>query len=155
MLLRVIDEAAATGHIEAVPQDDAQATLAPPIRKEEGLILWDDSTEQIMYRLRAMSPWPGVYTFINGERMIILVQAEPLWENEAEELGEMNQALPGTVTGLLNEFGFTVKTGDGHLLVTLVQPEGKKAMDAYAFIIGRNIRLGDRLGARERMKDEG
>lgn len=146
MLLRVIDEAEQTGHIDAVPQDDALATYAPQLKKEEGLIPWGDSTERIMYRLRGLTPWPGAYTYVNGDRMIILLRAEPLWENEAEELGEMNEADPGTVTSLMKGFGFTVKTGDGHLLVTSVQPQGKKPMDAEAFVIGRNIKKRDELG---------
>jgi len=147
MLVRVIDEAHETGHIDSVAQDDALATLAPRIAKEEGLIPWSDPTEAIMHRLRALTPWPGAFTFIAGERQLTLVQAEPLWENEAEELGAMNEADPGTVTSLKKEFGFTVKTGDGHLLVTAVQPQGKKPMEGWAFIVGRNIQKGDHLGS--------
>jgi methionyl-tRNA formyltransferase len=149
MLVRVIDEAQQSGRIESTPQDDSRATLAPAIKKEEGMIPWDEPTMRIMYRLRAMTPWPGAYSWINGERRLTIVQAEPLWENEAETLGEMREAAPGTVTSILKGFGFTVKTGDGHLLVTAVQPEGRKTMDAVAFINGRGARPGDRLGGPE------
>lgn len=146
MLMRVIDEADATGRIDSEPQDDEQATYAPPLEKHEGLIPWSDPTEQIMYRLRALTPWPGAYSYVNGERLLIVTQAEPLWENEAEELGDANKAKPGTVTSLKKGFGFTVKTGDGHLLVTALKPEGRKPMDAHAFVIGRGINEGDKLG---------
>lgn len=149
MLLRVIDEAEKTGAIDAEPQDDSEATYAPPLTKEEGLIPWTDPTNRIMYRLRALTPWPGAFTYIAGERLLIITQAEPLWENEAEELGEANKALPGTVTSLKPGFGFTVKTGDGHLLVTAVKPEGRKPMDAHAFVIGRGINEGDKLGPKK------
>jgi methionyl-tRNA formyltransferase len=44
-------------------------------------------------------------------------------------------------------FGFTVKTGDGHLLVTGVQPEGKRRMDAAEYILGRNLEPGKKLEA--------
>ncbi|MCE5229584.1 methionyl-tRNA formyltransferase [bacterium] len=149
MLLRVLDEADSTKAIEAEPQNDEEATYAPPLEKHEGLIMWADPTERIMYRLRAMTPWPGAYTYINGERMLIITQAEPLWDTEAEELGEQNKALPGAVTSLKPGFGFTVKTGDGHLLVTAVKPEGRKPMDAHAFVIGRGINVGDKLGEKK------
>lgn len=146
MLLRVIDEAGQTGRIEALPQNEELVTYAPMITKEEGLIPWTDPTERIMHRLRAMTPWPGAYTFIEGKRQLGIAQGEPLWSNEAEELGEMNQAAPGTVTSLKKGFGFTVKTGSGHLLVTAVQPEGKRRMDAAEYIVGRNIEPGKKLG---------
>jgi methionyl-tRNA formyltransferase len=147
MLLRVIDEADKKGVIESEPQNDDEATYAPPIEKEEGLIDWAEPTEQIIYRMRALTPWPGIFTFINGERRLNILQGEPLWENEAEELGDLNKAKPGTVTGLLKGFGFSVKTGDGHLLVTMVQPAGKEAMDAQAFLNGRGLEVGHRLEA--------
>jgi methionyl-tRNA formyltransferase len=149
MLLRVLDEAEHAGRIDSEPQNDEEATYAPPIEKEEGLIPWEETSEQIMYRLRALTPWPGAYTFVNGERQLNIIQAEPLWENEAEELGEMNKAKPGTVTSLMKDFGFTVKTGSGHLLVTAVQPAGKGQMDAQSFINGRGIDVGQKLGPKK------
>jgi methionyl-tRNA formyltransferase len=151
MLLRVLDDAEKSGRIESVAQAHDEATFAPPIAKEDGLVPWSDPSWKIMVRLRAMTPWPGVYSVINGESQITILQAEPLWENEAEELGEAAaEAEPGTVTSLKKDFGFTVRTGDGHLLVTRVKPEGKKPMDGWAYIIGRNIAVGDRLGARKK-----
>jgi methionyl-tRNA formyltransferase len=147
MLVRVLDEAEKEGRIESVPQDHALATLAPAIKKEEGLIPWTDPTERIMYRLRAMTPWPGAFTFIGGERQLTILQAEPLREDEAEELDEtIPKAKPGTVTSLMKDLGFTVKTGNGHLLVNKVKPEGKKQMEGWAYIIGRNIAVGEKLG---------
>ncbi|MEN6626428.1 MAG: methionyl-tRNA formyltransferase [Candidatus Sumerlaeia bacterium] len=149
MLLRVIDEADTTGRIEAEPQNDDEATYAPPLEKEEGLIPWGDPTDRIMYRLRALTPWPGAFTYINGERLLIVTQAEPLWDSESLELGEANKAKPGTVTSLKRGFGFTVRTGDGHLLVTAVKPEGRKPMDAHSFVIGRGLNEGDKLGPKK------
>ncbi|HOE97802.1 MAG TPA: methionyl-tRNA formyltransferase [Candidatus Sumerlaeota bacterium] len=146
MLLRVLDEAERTGIIDSTPQNDEEATYAPPIRKEEGLIPWRDSTEEIMYRLRALTPWPGAYSFLGGRKRLTLLQAEPLWSNEAAQLGVMNKVEPGTVTSLKRGFGFTVKTGSGHLLVTALKPEGKNRMDGQAFVAGRGVSVGDKLG---------
>ncbi|MCL5269924.1 MAG: methionyl-tRNA formyltransferase [bacterium] len=149
MLIRVLDDIGEKGAVESVPQDDRLATFAPPIAKEEGQIPWGDTTMDIMYRLRAMTPWPGAYTYVNGRILLHIVQAEPLWENEAAELGDMNKAAPGTVSSFKKGFGFTVRTGDGHLLVTAVKPGGKKLMDAPSFVNGRGIQLGDVLGPAE------
>ena len=145
MLMHVIDEAEKNGHIDSIEQNHEEATYTEPIKKEEGLIPWSDPTDNIMYRLRAMTPWPGAYTFINGKTQLQIIQAEPLWENEIEQLGERNNADPGTVTSIKKIFGFTVKTGDGELLVTSVKPQGKRIMDATAFVNGRSIKVGDRL----------
>jgi methionyl-tRNA formyltransferase len=58
----------------------------------------------------------------------------------------MEKATPGTMTGRVQGFGFTVKTGDGHLLITRIQPQNKAAMDAPAFLNGYRLEVGDRLG---------
>ncbi len=146
MIIRIINEAEKTGRIESEEQDHEAATYADRIRKEEGMINWAYTTEEIMFHLRAMTPWPGSYTFINGKKRLTLVQAEPLWGNEAVELGEpMQETEPGTVTGLKKGFGFSVRTGSGHLLVTRVKLEGKKQVDAASFILGRGVVPGDYL----------
>ncbi len=147
MLLRVIDEAQRGGTIESTPQDKEKVTYAFPIEKGEGLISWGASTEEIMLHLRGMTPWPGAFSFIAGQRRLSIVQAEPLWENEAEELEPANDEPSGRVTSIKKGVGFMVKTGSGHLLVTRVRPEGKREMDAGDFVNGRGIQVGDVLDA--------
>ena len=149
MLLRVIDEAEQSGAIEAVAQDPNGVTYAGPIRKEEGLIPWDDSTDEILIRIRGMVPWPGTYCYIDGKRLLHITKAEPLWPNEAEEIDKAQEWQPGFVSSILKGFGFTVKTGDGHLLVTRVRPSGGKEMEAPAFINGRGIAVGDWLAGED------
>lgn len=146
MMLRAIDEAEKSGKVESVEQEHALATFAPPIKKEEGLIPWSDPAERIMYRLRALTPWPGATTFINGERALIVVQAETRVEEETQPDPKKRPA-PGTVVGIDKGFGFLVQCGDGPLLVSKVKPEGKSEMDAYAFVVGRGIQQGDVLQA--------
>ena len=115
------------------------------ISKEEGEIDWKLGSEAIMFRLRALTPWPGLFTWIGGRRARI-IQAEPLDSSEAAHNGADDKAAPGSVTATLKEFGFAVRTGDGHLLVTRLQPEGKSAMDAPAFLNGYPLKIGARLG---------
>jgi methionyl-tRNA formyltransferase len=154
MLLRVLDEAEERRTIDAVEQDHAASTYAPPIKKEEGEIPWGDTTHAILCRMRAMAPWPGAYTWINGERQISVVQGliGDADGGRAENAGDKPPA-PGTVTELEKGIGFHVRTGNGTLLVTRVKPEGKSEMDAAALINGRQIAVGDVLGPKREGKE--
>jgi methionyl-tRNA formyltransferase len=148
MLIQVIGEAEKTGLFELEEQDHDAMTYADRIHKEEGLINWNRTTEEIMFHLRGMTPWPGSYTFINGWKQLTIIQAEPFWEEGTRNLGEeedMLDAEPGTVTGIMKGFGFSIRTGSGHLLATRVKLEGKKQVDAASFILGRGVQQGDRL----------
>lgn len=144
MLLRIIDEADRTRVIETVEQEHDKATYAPPIRKEEGLIDWARPADEIMFQLRALTPWPGAFTFINGTRRLTIVQAETRTEDQPED--GKDTPTPGTVIDIEKGRGFLVQAGDGPMLVIGVQPEGKRPMDAADFVNGRGIAEGDRLG---------
>ena len=122
--------------ITPIPQDDALATYAPQIDKAEGLIDWTMSADAIDRHIRAMTPWPGAHTLWRGERLRIL-QARPLADQSAN-------LLPGSITVL--EEGLAVGTGEGLLLLEMVQPPGKKPMDTDAFVCGRPDCVGDQLG---------
>jgi methionyl-tRNA formyltransferase len=58
------------------PQDERQATLAPSPSDEELEIDWDQPTEQVLARIRAAAPWPGAYTFL-GDEAVVITRAEP------------------------------------------------------------------------------
>ncbi len=122
--------------ITPTPQDDALATYAPQITKAEGLIEWTMSARAIDRHIRAMTPWPGSYTLWRGQRLRIL-KAQPLSEHA-------HSLLPGSITVL--EEGLAVATGQGLLLLELIQPPGKKPMDPDAFVCGRPDCVGDLLG---------
>ena len=103
-----------------------------------------------MCRLRAFTPWPGIFTYINGERLLIIKQAEPAWPALAEELAEYEIARAGAVIALRRDVkdmpGFVVRTGSGFLYISEVQPQGKGVMSAIAFVNGRGVAVGDLLG---------
>lgn len=145
MLVGALDEIEKTGVIEGEPQDDTLATYAEMVRKEEGLIPWSDTSMEIIHRLRALTPWPGCFTSMSGKRVRVL-QAEPLGEEMAEHIKADDGAEPGAISGIEKGFGFCVRTGDGHLLITRVQPEGKDQMEALAFMNGYKLQIGDALG---------
>jgi methionyl-tRNA formyltransferase len=105
------------------PQDDAHATYAPILRKEDGHIDWKRSAREIHNRIRGFQPWPGGYGFLRGRRFNI-------WKARVE-----NQAMqPGT----LHTKGGRLYAGcgEGALELQEVQLEGKKRMDVRAFLNG-------------------
>ena len=132
---RVLD-AFRVGKTQGVPQDDAQATFARKLAKEDGLVDWSRPAEAIRNQLRGFSPWPGAYTFLPGGILLKIHGAR------AEEGAS---ALPGTVLEAGGE-GPLVATGRGALRLTQVQPAGKKSMPGAAFLCGHKLAVGARLG---------
>lgn len=146
MLMRVLDEVEKEGKITGLPQDENLATYAPMIRKEEGWADWTASSLDLMYHLRGLTPWPGLYTTVGDKRLRIL-QAEPISAAEAALHTAREDDDPGVVVGIAQGFGPIVRTGDGYLLITRMQLEGKPQMPAAAFLRGNPIAVGEKLGA--------
>lgn len=135
LLLQTLDGLAA-GSLAAKPQDHSQATLAPILKKEDGHVDWDLPAEQIAWRVRGFTPWPGMSTTCQG-RGLRLVRARP----EVGVGGQSGELIAVDPTGLL------VACGEGtHLRLTVVQPESKAAMPAHAFALGARLASGVRLG---------
>ncbi len=112
------------------PQNKDEATLAPKLTKDIGTISWDKPAVVIHNLVRGLLPWPGAYTFYEGELLKVL-RTEILEEN-------FQGRAPGTVVGIDKE-GISVSTGDGGVLIKEVHLQGAKAMDAYSFIVGHKI----------------
>jgi methionyl-tRNA formyltransferase len=134
LLLTVIDRlAAGTAHEE--PQDDSLATYAPRLTKEEGLIDWTRSAEQIRNQIRGLYPWPHAYTYLDGARLILL-RSRILTRSSG------NLRIPGTILEVTSQ-AVHVATGDGEIAITEIQPEGRRAMRVGDFILGHRITPGD------------
>lgn len=119
------------------PQNDDLASYAPLLTKEHEKINWDSSAQKIHNLIRGMNPWPGAYTIYKGDRLKI-------WTTVLEE--EINEkGRTGEIIALTNS-GFWVQTQDKPILVTKVQPAGKKVMEAKAFINGFFVQTGQILG---------
>jgi methionyl-tRNA formyltransferase len=130
----------ADGLLEPMPQDHARATLAPLLRKEDGRLDWTRSARDLDCRIRGFQPWPGAFTSVGG-RMLKVLRAR-----ELEAPGSEPNDTPGTVVDLGPQ-GLVVACGEGsRLLVSRVQPESRRPMDAAAFAAGARIRAGQRLG---------
>ncbi len=126
------------GEIHPQPQDEMQATKAPLIKKEDGLIDWGEPALAIWRRVRAYNPWPGAHTYWQGRRLRI-VGAEPLPNWQGCEP-------PGTV--LPTQQGAAVVTGQGALLLRDLQLEGRSCTDCLSFVCGQQTFVGSRLGIR-------
>lgn len=136
LLVRVADQIAA-GTAREQPQDDAMATYAARLTKEEGLIDWAQSARDIHNRVRGLYPWPHAYTFLDGSRLIVLT---------THVVGGDAAAAPGTVVTVSRD-AIEVATGAGRLSIDAVQPDGKRPMRTRDYLAGRPVVRGARLGA--------
>jgi methionyl-tRNA formyltransferase len=136
LLITVLDQIAA-GTAREEPQDDASATYAPRLTKEEGLIDWSKPSLAIHNRVRGLYPWPHAYTFLNGTRLII----------RRTRLGLAGREAPPYTTGgtvsRVDGNAIHVATGDGEIAIVEIQPEGRRAMPVHDFILGHPIAAGD------------
>jgi methionyl-tRNA formyltransferase len=138
LLIKTLPELVA-GRAPRIPQNDAEATYAPNITREEERIDWGRSARQLFNQVRGMNPWPVAYTLWQGETMKI-------WESAVlKEDGEAADVEPGTVLKTSVE-GIDVACGIGTLRLTVVQPAGKKAMAAGEFVRGGKLTIGTVLG---------
>jgi methionyl-tRNA formyltransferase len=113
------------GSIYPVPQDNAQATLAPILKKEEGQIDFRRTATEIHNRLRGFQPWPGAYTVFRGKNLKVIT-ARPAAEPVTIPAGELE---------VHGEHLFVGCSGTA-LELLQIQPEGKKPMTAREFIAG-------------------
>ncbi|MBK5295174.1 MAG: methionyl-tRNA formyltransferase [Acidobacteriia bacterium] len=124
--------------LQATPQDHSQATLAPILRKEDGLIDWQRPAHLIHARFRGFVPWPGAYTSFRGQTLQI--RAAGMIGNEP------TTATPGTI--VVKGRRLLVACGDGSMLEILaLQQEGRKRVSAEAFLNGQRLLENERLGA--------
>jgi len=135
LLVHVADQMAA-GTATETAQDASGSTYAERLTKEEGRIDWSLPAPVLRNRVRGLYPWPHAYTFLDGSRIIVLHAA----------VGPAETAAPGAVLRA-DAGGVLVAAGGGtSLLIDRLQPEGKRPMDARAFLAGRPLASGVTLG---------
>lgn len=127
----------------SVPQDPSQVTFSPRIEKEEGLIDWSKSTEELGWHLRAMQPWPNPFTFLHlagkPPQRVIITKLQPYHRDLPFE-----HLAPGDLLST-PERELLVRTGDGLAKILSLQPAGKRGMTAADFLLGTTISPGDKL----------
>jgi methionyl-tRNA formyltransferase len=126
------------GEIHAEPQNDSEATYAPMLKREDGLIDWQKEATEIANRVRAFQPWPASYTIHRGGRLII-------WHAKATAVTEGSTGEPAQIVSV-DRTSITVACAkQTYLQIMEVQPEGKRRMPARDFLNGAHLQIGDRL----------
>jgi methionyl-tRNA formyltransferase len=116
----------ASGTMTAEPQDDSLATLAPRIKKQQGLLDFREGAARIERQVRALQPWPGAYLHLCGEEIKVWKASVGGGSPEGTGLGTV---VPGG--------GLAVACGDGRVLHLVdVQRAGKRPMTASEFLRG-------------------
>jgi methionyl-tRNA formyltransferase len=125
--------------IHSIPQDDARATLAPILTKEDGRMDFSRGAQELFNRLRGFQPWPGAFTNFKGKTLRVH-GAKPATAPFSLTPGEIG--VEGT-----RLFVGCAKGDDATALEIIeVQLEGKRRMTAQEFINGYRPKSGDRLG---------
>lgn len=126
------------GDFSRIPQDHSLATYAPRIKKEDGLINWSKSSEEIDRLVRGLYGWPGTFTYWRG-KILKIIETLPLSE-------KFYSKRPGEVVDVRRD-GIVVACGNNSsILIQTLQLEGRKVMPAYDFSLGAKIKKGDIFG---------
>jgi methionyl-tRNA formyltransferase len=127
-----------SGTIHPEPQNNAEATLAPILRKEDGLIDWNHQTARTIFnRGRGLLPWPGIHTYFRGQLFHI-------WKSRALDEDGGN---PGRLR--VYKKRLLVDCAGGSVLELIeIQVEGRKRVSAAAFLNGQRIEENESLGVR-------
>ena len=140
LLLEVVEQIG-NGTARAVPQDESLASHASMLSREQSPMDWGRTARQLHDQVRGLYPWPSATAMLDGTRCKIL--------RTALSSGEGSEEPPGTVTQA-DKKGLIVTCGDGKTLEILeLQPDGKKAMAAAAFLLGHPISVGTVLMKQE------
>ncbi len=124
------------GTIAPVKQNPAEATYAPVLKKEDGLIDWRRTAAEIHNRARGFAPWPGAHTRFRGGGFQIL---------KTRPAEVKLEGAPGSLH--VRKSALLVCCGQGQALELIeVQPEGKKPMAAAAFLNGYRVADNEQLG---------
>lgn len=110
-----------------------EVSYAPVLKKTDGLLNWSRSAKDICNFIRGMNPWPGAYSYIEGER-IKLLSARPTDDNG-----------PEGVIKKISKDELIVSAGNGAVSILELQPSGKPAMPIRAFLQGRKLKEGRRF----------
>ena len=122
-------------NITPIQQISDAATYAPLLKKEDGLIDFSHSSENIFNLVRGVDPWPGAWCFLGSERLKI-------WKTEVVSKQPFPKGNCGEVVSLQ---GPVIQTGDGYLRLLEVQLAGKKRGPASNLVHGNRISLGSLL----------
>jgi methionyl-tRNA formyltransferase len=117
-------------------QDHTQATMAPPLKKEDGVIDWTLPATVIANRIRGLTPWPGAFTFLGTDRWVLC---------RTVVMTEATAGIPGQIVTVTKD-ALHVATGGGVLVITELQPANGRRMTTAQYLAGHLIQVGSQLG---------
>jgi len=126
-------ERLASGELPLIPQDHAQATLAPMLQKTDGRLDWTLPARLVSSRARGVDPWPGAQAQ-SGDRLVKLF----------DPVVTSGTGAPGEILDV-DEHGYMVACGEGSVSFAELQLPGRKRLPAQAVLAGRSLKPGDRL----------
>lgn len=125
--------------LTAQPQDESEATFAPIMKKEDGLIEWNRTAREIHNRVRGFQPFPASFTSFQGKRLTV-------WKTEIMEKGKWKTEDAGEILHAGNGEFVVSCGGQTALKILELQTEGKRRMPARDFLNGAKIKIGEKLG---------
>jgi methionyl-tRNA formyltransferase len=141
-LLPEVLTAVETGAVTRSAQNEDEATLAPPLEPHERAIVWTESAEMIARRIRAFAPDPGAFALLPeqlGRKRVKILAADP------EPADNVSDFQPGEVVAASAREGLVVAAQTGTVELKVLKPEGKREMDATAFLSGHHAQPGQRF----------
>jgi len=126
------------GKVRAREQDHAQASFAPILKKEDGLIKWSSTATSIDRAIRGFQPWPNAYTAYQSRGLTVF---------RAEIGSATNEVVaPGQVLSARGDDLIVACGGQSTLRILELQPEARRRMGVRDFLNGVQVKVGDRLG---------
>lgn len=126
------------GEAPRIPQDDAQATYARKLTREDGMLDWSRPAAELERLVRAYDPWPGTFTCFRDDRgrtrRLKVFPATSVRDGSGD---------PGTILAI--DDGILVACGAGSLALQVVQPDGGRRLTAAEFLAGHTLAVGDRF----------
>lgn len=117
-------------------QDETKVTIAKKFKKEDAVLDWTKTAQQIHDHVRSMTTWPVACTSINGKNIKVLSTTVLNNDTENENEGEIVN---------ISKNGIEVAAKKGILLIKEIKPEGKPKMEAYAWTNGAKLKAGDKF----------
>lgn len=136
LLVQTLDRLA-LGPVDEVPQDESLVTYAHRLTKDDGVIDWTRPAKAIHDQIRGLHPWPHCFAYVDGQRLIL---------HRSRWTDEPTQAEPGTILAAQGD-ELRVATGQGALLLTELQAEGKRVARTRDFLAGKRLTPGSRFVA--------
>jgi methionyl-tRNA formyltransferase len=136
----------AAGELTPRKQVEKEATYCGKIQKRDGWLDWTESSRSLFNRVRALAWWPVAYTTMDG--MLLRVHRAVMCSDLEEGPGA--HEIPGTVLRVHRREGVVVRTGEGCLVLTELQPENRRRMSVQEFMNGYRDIQGKVLGVQKR-----